>query len=80
MKNQVTAFSIIKLLKDSGRSLSVKQIAELTNVESTFENWQKINHQLQDFIQAGFVKVSAVRNKNEPWRSRRYYRSTGATK
>jgi hypothetical protein len=79
MKNQVTAFGILKVL-ESGSSLSVKQIAELANIDSTFENSQKISHQLYDFIEEGFVKVSAVRNIKEPWRSRRYYRSTGVTK
>ncbi len=67
MKNEVTAYGILKALKESGDFNSVKMLAVLANIDTTSENLQKIKDELYDFAELGFVEVNTARNRNQPW-------------
>ena len=67
MKNEVTAYGILKALKESGEFNSAKMLAVLANIDTTSENLQKIKDELYDFAELGFVTVNTARNRNQPW-------------
>ena len=66
MKNEVTAYGILKALGESNSSLNAHSIAIAANIDTTSENLQKIKDELYDFADLGFVAVTA-RNRNQPW-------------
>ncbi len=55
MKNEVTAYVILKALGESNSSLNAHAIAVLANIDTTSENLQKIKDELYDFAELGFV-------------------------
>ena len=67
MKNEVTAYGILKALSESNSSLNAHSIAVAANVDTTSENLQKIKDELYDFADLGFVEVNTARNRNQPW-------------
>tara|TARA_B110000858_G_scaffold78567_1_gene91070 strand:- start:354 stop:572 length:219 start_codon:yes stop_codon:yes gene_type:complete len=67
MKNEVTAYGILKALGESNSSLNAHSIAIAANIDTTSENLQKIKDELYDFADLGFVAVNTARNRNQPW-------------
>ena len=67
MKNEVTAYGILKALGESNASLNAHAIAVSAKIDTTSENLQKIKDELYDFADLGFVTVNTARNRNQPW-------------
>ena len=70
MKNEVTAYGILKALKECGEPCSAALIAQMANIDTTSENLQKISDELYDFADLGFVKICPTSTQNQrsrPW-------------
>ena len=57
MKYPVTAFGILKALKNLGWFRTTREIAEEANIDTTSENLQQIQDELYDFAELGIVEV-----------------------
>ena len=57
MRNEVTAYGIMKALKGAKAPSIVRDIAILANIDTTSENLQMIKDELYDFADLGFVEV-----------------------
>ena len=71
MKNEVTAYGILKALSESNSYCNTHIIAVLANIDTTSENLMMIRDELYDFAELGFVEVNTTRNvtrnRNVPW-------------
>ena len=67
MKNEVTAYGILKALGESNGYCNTHTIAVNANIDTTSENLLKIRDELYDFAELGFVEVNTTRNRNVPW-------------
>lgn len=67
MRNEVTAYGILKALSESNSYCNAHIIAVHAMVDTTSENLQKITDELYDFAKLGFVEVNTTRNRNVPW-------------
>ena len=67
MKNEVTAYGILKALGESNAPLNAHAIAVSANIDTTSENLRMIKDELYDFAELGFVEVNTARNRNQPW-------------
>ena len=57
MKNEVTAYGILKALSESNSYCNTHIIAVLANIDTTSENLMMIRDELYDFAELGFVEV-----------------------
>ena len=57
MKYPVTAFGILKALKNLGWFRTTREIAEEANIDTTSENLQQIKDELYDFADLGIVEI-----------------------
>lgn len=65
MKNQVTAYGILKALKSVDCALSAKAIAEKANIDPMSENLRDINQECWDFVNAGNVIAFDLRDQKK---------------
>lgn len=61
MKNQPTAYAILKVLKSEKCGVTAKRIAELANIDTTSENLLYIVDQCWDFVDAGSCFATDLR-------------------
>jgi len=57
MKNEVTAYGILKSLKSAKAPTITRDIAILANIDITSENLMMIRDELYDFAELGLVEV-----------------------
>ena len=70
MKNEVTAYGILKALKEYGEYggyCNTHMIAALANIDTTSENLRMIKDELYDFVELGFVRVRMNEYRRQPW-------------
>tara|TARA_B110000977_G_scaffold165170_1_gene212166 strand:- start:304 stop:570 length:267 start_codon:yes stop_codon:yes gene_type:complete len=70
MQNEVTAYGILKALKESGDFNSAKMLAVLANIDTTSANLQKIKDDCFYYVEQGFVTVKVLKDPKAPWRKR----------
>jgi hypothetical protein len=67
MKNEVTAYGILKALSESNSACNAHLVAVHANIDTTSENLQKITDELYDFASLGFVEVRMNEYRKQPW-------------
>ena len=61
--NEVTAYGILKVLREKNCGLSAKAIAKEANIDTTSENLRNIEEQCWDFVEMGNVTFYDLREE-----------------